>query len=62
MNIDKENERIWCHICFKWIDAKVEILKIENKDIFCIHHEPWDAAHLGYRWDWPEIYGNEYQD
>jgi len=55
MNCDKKNELIWCHLCKKWIDALTVLVVEEN--IYCLHHESWDAAHLGFTWDWPELYG-----
>jgi hypothetical protein len=57
MNIDRVKERLWCHICFKWICAHVGVLLIaiegqDRSDVLCINCD----AHLGYDTDWPELY------
>ncbi|MGD0336711.1 MAG: hypothetical protein ABSB18_06390 [Candidatus Omnitrophota bacterium] len=65
MNIDKVNERIWCHVCYAWICALAGVLLIDiegqdRKNVFCDRHESW--IHLGYDTDWPELYRQGAED
>jgi len=67
MNIDKVSERIWCHVCFKWICALKDVLVVEiegqdRSDIFCNNHGSYNAVHLGYDTDWPELYRQGCED
>ena len=45
----KENQ-IWCHYCFKWIDKFIDVLVLEN-DVYCLlcyDENKYIKTHLGY--------------
>ena len=47
-------EKIWCHICYKWIDIRLDTLFLENDDVvcgICVDFNKGIVAHLGYYWD-----------
>ena len=47
-------EKIFCHICQKWIDKRLDTLFLENDDVvcgLCADFNKGKVAHLGYYWD-----------
>jgi hypothetical protein len=47
-----KNDKIYCHICREWIDAREDTYLDENI-VRCLVCD----CELGFRWDSPEIFG-----
>ena len=54
MNYSKDTEKVFCHICHKWIDIRTNTY-IDDAQVKCLECD----AMLGYTHDRPEVYGRD---
>lgn len=57
MNLSKNRQEVFCHICNRWLIIRTETY-LNNESILCLECD----ACLGYTWDLPELFGKNEED